>query len=351
MIGWEKNFSLMRTIAKGEGRVGAIKSSAPAPAERGRAGVAQAANLLRVHAVIDGAETRIQSVKPRRGKAEPPPPSSPLVLLARNAGGQPLARVTMKVEQAVSDDDGRLYYGAADVPSAGVKSLELYRDGVLVGTRKASANLPRVKVLAPRRRARVGRGRETVVRWRATDADRDKLLIKVDYSVNDGRSWEPVYLGPDRGSARLPSEAFAGSRRARIRIRANDGFNETAVRSARFASVRRKPSVAIAEPTAGARVRADQTIVLRAVAHDDRRGTIRSRRRVAWFDGKRRIARGALTSATGLRAGRRRLRVVVRDRFGTVGRASVVVRVRAVRPQLLGLQAPKRISARARSCG
>ena len=133
----------------------------------------------------------------------------------------------MKVDKAVADDDGQLYFAAADVPSAGVKSLELYRDGVLVSTRKASANAPRVKVLAPGRRARVGRKRETVVRWRAHRRRPRQAADQVDYSVNDGRSWEPVYLGGDAGSARLPSEAFAGSRRARIRIRANDGFNES----------------------------------------------------------------------------------------------------------------------------
>ena len=33
VIGWEKNFSLLRRIAKSEGRVGAIKSSGPAPVE------------------------------------------------------------------------------------------------------------------------------------------------------------------------------------------------------------------------------------------------------------------------------------------------------------------------------
>ena len=195
----------------------------------------------------------------------------------------------------------------------------------------------------------MGRNRETVVRWKATDADRDKLVIKVDYSVNDGRSWETIHLGPDRGSARLPSAAFAGSRRARIRVRANDGFHRAPrarPASGRCAASPRSPSPSPPRAPASARTR---RFMLRAVAHDDRRAAIRSRRRVSWFDGRRRIARGALTSATGLSPGRRRLRVVVRDGRGNVGRAGVVVRVRPVRPQLLGLRVPGRISPRARS--
>ena len=100
VVGWEKNFSLLRRIAKSELRVGAIKSSVAAPAPSGARAAASPANLLRVRASVDGSGPRLLSVKPRRGAPERGPAGSPLVLLARDAGGRELSRTPMKVEQA-----------------------------------------------------------------------------------------------------------------------------------------------------------------------------------------------------------------------------------------------------------
>ena len=313
-----------------------------------RAGAAQAANLLRVRASVTGTGAEITSVKPRSGRpAARPPASSPLVLVARDAAGAERARVPMKIADTSEEGAGDLF-GEADVPAAGVTSLELLRDGQPVARKAASANRPVVKVLSPRRGRVVGRSRETTVRWTATDRDGDALLVKVDYSIDGGRSWELIHLGPDKGRASLPSGAFAGSRRARVRVRANDGFHEVAAESARFRAVARKPAVEILAPVAGRRVRADQTVGLQVAARDDRGKAIRGRARVRWYDGKRLLARGASTAVTALRAGTRSLRVVVRDGRGGETVVRQRVRVTAVTPQLLALKAPERVRRGAR---
>ena len=282
VLGWEKNFTLLRKIADTLGRTNVVKgASLAAPVRIGgapRAGAAQAANLLRVRASVTDARAEIASVKPRSGRpAARPPASSPLVLVARDAAGAERARVPMKISDTSEEGAGDLF-GEADVPAAGVASLELLRDGQPVARRAASANRPVVKVLSPRRGRVVGRSRETTVRWRATDRDGDQLLVKVDYSIDGGRSWELIHLGPDNGRASLPSGAFAGSRRARVRVRANDGFHEVAAESARFRAVARKPAVEILAPVAGRRVRADQTVGLQIAARDDRGKAIRGAR-------------------------------------------------------------------------
>ena len=56
-----------------------------------------------------------------------------------------------------------------------------------------------------------------------------------------------------------------------------------------------------------------------------------------------------LIEARGLRAGTRKIRLVGRDSAGRKGSATVKVRVQAVTPQFLSVDAPSKVSRRARS--
>ena len=151
-------------------------------------------------------------------------------------------------------------------------------DGVAIASRRRSAAAPVVRVLAPRHGTKVGRGRATVVAWRASDADGDALRVSVDYSVDGGRGWRAIYAGPNGGRVVLPSTLFAGSRRARIRVTVSDGFNEAAAVSSLFSAAGRPPRPQITSPTVGQRIAADARAFLSGSAFDDRLRRLGGRR-------------------------------------------------------------------------
>ena len=58
---------------------------------------------------------------------------------------------------------------------------------------------------------------------------------------------------PPGGCVLLPSDYFAGTGHAQLRLRVSDGFNETVVLSQPFRAVSHPPTVEILDPQRGAR--------------------------------------------------------------------------------------------------
>ena len=261
----------------------------------------------------------------------------------RDAAGRALADAGV-APTAVHDSDAQIL--RANVPATGAAGVQVVKDGAVVAERRRSAHTPRARILSPGRGARV-RGRTTTVRWRASDADRDQLAVSLDYSGDGGRLWRTLFIGPDRGRVALPTRLLTGSRNARLRLRANDGFSETATLSGRFLSAGAPPVVSIVTPSKASTIRADATLVAAGSAYDDGNRRL-SGRRLTWRLGRRVIGRGAEISATDLPAGRRRLQLDARDHRGRIGSSSVSLRVLPVTPRFIELSAPPAITRTAR---
>ncbi len=299
---------------------------------------------LGVTAVIDdsgkvsiGALTRM-TMAPTRSQ-----PGSPWHVVVRDAAGAVLSDTGI-AETTVGHSTKRMLQ--AEVPAAGAANVQVVNDGVVVAERARSEHRPRAQILSPRRGARV-RGRQTTVRWRASDEDGDDLTVSVDYSADGGRTWSTIYMGPDDGRATVSTRLLTGSRNARLRVSANDGFDETAAVSGRFASAGAPPAVRILQPSKELRISADATLVAQGEAHDDA-GRRLGGRRLTWRLGRRIVGRGQEIAATELPAGRRRLRLSVRDAGGRTATASVAVRVLPVAPQFVELDAPRSVGRTAR---
>lgn len=314
-----------------------------------RAETAQAeAPTLRVRATVgvDGA-VQIGTVKPGVGAPFPADPFSSYRLVARDAGGAELVNVAMGAEETHVDGLGGVTLLTGQIAAANVTRVEIVRNGNVLASRDASASTPTVSVTAPKARARVGSGSYRV-RWKAADADGNALLAKVDYSPDDGRSWETVYIGPNTGSATIRGDQLSRSSRARMRVRVNDGFREGQALSKRFTAEGRPPLVEITSPGSGGRVPADETVLLAGTALDDR-GLSMSDKQLTWFDGRRKLGRGAQRSLRGLRPGKHRLRLVARDRHRRESAAAVTLRVTGTPPQFTELVAPTSVSPKAKS--
>ncbi len=267
---------------------------------------------------------------------------SGFTLVARNSAGNVIQTVPFGVitgTAAAADNPGAPLL-EAQIPPAGVARVELVDPaGTVVATRAASAAAPVASIVAPRRGARLGTGATTTVRWKVSDADGDKTEVTLDFSDDGGRTFYNVWAGPGtESSARVPTDLLRSSRRARLRLRVSDGFNETVVTSARFEVVPRAPRVEILEPGGRPTVDAGGTLRLRGAAADDR-GVAITGRRLEWRAAGRLLGRGTTINAS-LPAGARSVRLRATGPGGRTGTAGVAVKVRATTPFFVRVAAP-----------
>lgn len=316
---------------------------------------ASIAGSASLHVTADqsyGGPVTIDSVEPERRPLRAPGAPTSVRAVALDAHGSVITSVGMTGVASTVHNRGRpsspIVVYDADLAASRAAAVEiLAANGARLAMRVRSAHAPKVRVLAPRRGKHVGRGRTITVRWRATDLDRNPLAIDVDYSTNAGRSFKTVLMTYGGSSAKLPSSLFAGSRRARIRVRANDGFNETAALSSIFVAAGHPPTVRITSPVRGTHIHADGLLLLSGSAQDDNSRPLRGKA-LRWYLGGKLIGTGSQTNVSGLPSGRRRVMLVARDHSRRKGIASVIVTFVPVRAIPIALRAPKKISRHAR---
>jgi hypothetical protein len=279
------------------------------------------------------------------------PNSSPLQVVATDTAGRPLGSAPLKVTSAHTDGAGGpspVLAFEGSVPAAAAQSVQIIQNGAPIARRDRSAHAPRAAFISPRARDTVGRSANVIVRWKASDPDGTPVETTLDYSADGGRTYRRIYVGPNTGRVVLPREYFSGAKRARLRLTADDGFNQTAVVSGVFRSLGAPPVVHISTPPAGATRMQNATFDLSGFAFDDA-GRRLVGRALSWYEGRKLLGRGEAIGATGLGAGPQRLRLVARDVHGRTGESSVVVRLLPVQPDFLSVVAPAKLSRRARS--
>jgi hypothetical protein len=323
-----------------------IEAAARYGAVRARTTAAASAGLEVTATVRPGGSTQIDSVIPTttqlRGLA-----NSPFELVARGSAGQTVANVPMEVLH-VHDDPGLTFLMVqATVPRGGVDSVQISSGGTVVASRTRSAQLPSLRILAPARKAVVGRGRGVTVRWSTRAAPGAVLDVAISYSKDNGRHWRGIYLGPNRGSVRLPSTYFSGSGGARIRIAVNDGFNQVQAISARFRAVGTPPTVSILEPARAQTFGGEASIYLHGQAFDDALVPLQGRH-LRWLVDGTTLGTGVTVTAVVLPPGADRITLLATDPRGRSASASLTIHVSAVRLPFLRLRVPARIGTRAR---
>jgi hypothetical protein len=352
-INWE---AVLRRVAAPFGsstRAGTAAAPASAAQQAGRVGsagpLAAVASLnpsrLRVVGYAGATGFHIRNVGPAVGPRLPAG-SSPFSLTAVGAGGRVLATVPMALADGHADGAGPLDEVSAEVPARGVEAIQISKGGVLVDSRTRPARRPRAVLLAPASGAKVGKARPVVVRWRASSPEHLRLTAALDYSRDDGRSWRTVFLGGSHGRATLPAILLAASRRARLRLRVSDGFNETTVVSRRFTALGAPPEVTIASTLKT--IAGDATLPLAGEAFDQSMHMLAGRS-LRWLDGPFALGTGTSIAAGPLPPGTNRIRLVARDSHGRTAQALVTVEVQPVVLPFLKLGIPHRVSRRART--
>jgi hypothetical protein len=275
------------------------------------------------------------------GKGVPAHPGAGAVLVGYNASGAEVSRAA--AQDTVLEDSGLHSYTGV-LASTGVSRVVLVSaTGVVLATQTRSAHAPKVAITSPRAGVTIGGSHAVRVTWKATDADRDRLVETVEASADDGRTWRQVYRGAGH-TVLLPAAYFTASSRARLRVTVNDGFRSTSVVSGRLHVLAAPATVHIDSPTPKATFRSDGSLTLVGSASTVL-GPVPSSKLVWYLDG-RQIAKGSHASVRNLPPGHRILTLRV---AGDRGRgARVAVTIKAVTPPFLAVRVAASVSTNAR---
>jgi hypothetical protein len=235
---------------KDQAQAAKFVDSSIAPVELAHASpdVARASDSLRAQAAAGPGYTRVYGYEDRAGTTlaliDPTVSTRRLTgiasrfgLEAIGPGGHVLARTKMLMHPTHADGPGGgpilLLQGA--VPThAGATAIAITEGGKVVAIRQRPSHRPRVRLLAPKTGARLRVARPLLIRWRATDPGRLHLTVSIDFSADGGRTWRMIAIVANSGRATVPGSYLTASKRSRIRLRVNDGFDEITVTSGRL---------------------------------------------------------------------------------------------------------------------
>src|SRR5262249_14837120 len=134
------------------------------------------------------------------------------------------------------------------------------------------------------------------------------------------------FFGPNQDQAILSSALFASSAHGRVRVRINDGFNETTAISDVFVAAGTPPVVRINSPVADSTIRSGALLYLSGKAYDEYQMDI-SANDLAWYAGTTLLGTGEVISASGLPVGMDTIQLVARDSQGRISSQSVAVNI------------------------
>lgn len=327
-----------------EGIMEALQATLPPPPDPG----AGSARMLVLGAIYTAtAQLDAAFIIPNAPDLKPRVPG-PYDLVLRNAAGAELARYPFTPEEGVDDvlredannqDDDHLEvkFVAELVPhSAGARRVDLEGPDGLLASIMPGAQSPVVTLLSPNGGEIISDDSVTVS-WTASDADGDPLAILIQYSPDNGLTWEVVGqyqagggLGPaavqsigiDRGNLVVGSEAL-------FRIWVSDGLNTISDQSdASLTLLNAPPTAVVLAPETAATFSSSQTIALIGDAYDPDSGSLDDSQ-LTWasdLDGS--LGQGQSLSVSGLSPGVHTITFQAND--GAGGLASDTVNVTVV---------------------
>ena len=197
-----------------------------------------------------------------------------------------------------------------------------YHDTVLA-RRALSAHAPVVKLLGPNGGEAWGAGSQTI-QWEATDSDGDPLQTLVEYSLDDGRTWQPIGRTHEATSLTLDTSYLPGSSKARIRVLVSDGLRTSFDDSdASFLVLDKAPDVHITSIDEGQRVTQGAPLILLAAGSDPEDGPVDGKAFKWTSDRDGALGQGDFLTNSSLTVGEHALAVEAMDSQGQIGRYQV----------------------------
>lgn len=146
-----------------------------------------------------------------------------------------------------------------------------YKDGVELARVQASAHPPTLSIEFPVAGASLSA--DAVASWTAQDEDGDELSYMVQYSPDDGTTWQIIALDYDLTTLPLELWYLRGGPRAWLRVTVSDGFRSTMREAGPFAVATKSPSVDLNTAPVNELI-GDQNILFEATAFDPDSGSL-----------------------------------------------------------------------------
>jgi sugar lactone lactonase YvrE len=221
-----------------------------------------------------------------------------------------------------------------------IHTLLLSYNGGMLATLTASPTAPTLTLTAPNGGQNFASGAISVA-WSGSDSDGDTLAYTVQYSADDGASWETLAVDWPDQSMPIDSSILAATTQGLMRVIASDGFNTTIAQSASTFIVQpHAPSVTINAPMNGSIFIGDQQVFLDAYANDMQDGVL-SGTNVQWYsDRDGTLGAGAIVNfdAKILSEGNHTITVTAIDSAGLTNSAVTHVLVSHYPTPQLGIQ-------------
>ncbi len=276
----------------------------------------------------------------------PPEPTTGtnFTLEALDSSGDVLQTTEFTIENDLFEqyDTNEIEYFIAPIrENTAIHSLKLYYQGLLLTTTTASAHAPTVSLITPNGGQNYASGPINVT-WSANDADGDTLYYAVQYSPDNGASWETLGVDLPTPSLTVNSAELTASTTALIQVIASDGFNTGSAQSAATFTVQpHAPAVTINTPMAGAVITGSQQLFLDATAFDMQDGALDGTN-VQWHsDMNGSLGSGAVLTFNPmiLSEGFHTMTVTAKDSAGLTNSATTQVLVLHYPPPQLNIQA------------
>jgi hypothetical protein len=177
-------------------------------------------------------------------------------------------------EDNVSSDSGPFHIQIPWVE--GGTTLVFKYNGSEIGRRQASKGIPVVTLVSPNGGENWGQTGAQTIRWTGSDPDGDSLTYIVDYSRDNGVTWETLAANIEDTQLKIDDiSGFAGGSAALIRVIGTDGFNTAqAVSDKPFNVAGKGPAVHISSPMQGVSAPFGSPIILWAMGTDPEDGPL-----------------------------------------------------------------------------
>jgi len=206
--------------------------------------------------------------------ATPPTPGDYAIVL-RDGGGGELTRYAFTPYGAgggqspyPSQEEQAAYISELVPYVSDVASLEIEGPGGgVLAQASAEINPPEVHITEPTG-SEILTSDPVTVTWTASDPDSDPLTFNLDYSLDNGQSWEPVGLFYTTTLATVDQIDLPASSQGRFRVTASDGLHSASDTSNAFTIPNHLPSGDIIDPPSDITVAVSQTVSLEGQVYD-----------------------------------------------------------------------------------
>jgi hypothetical protein len=154
------------------------------------------------------------------------------------------------------------------------KRIVLLHDGIILDTRQASSSAPVVTVTYPNGGETLNSPSDTIT-WSASDGDSDSLTYVVQYSPDNGVTWQTLATEIFEKSIEVNVDYLKGTQQALVKVFASDGFLTSFDQSdAVFTTNKHHPAPVIDSPAGSAMYIGGQLVILRGSAQDTEDGRL-----------------------------------------------------------------------------